>query len=223
MERFAEYNRGLLDQRGPVNQSQLMYPAFQDPYSPVTQSALDVGRVTVGMENPLGDYGREQLGPEAVDNIVTAIEAGGIGSLLYKGGKGAVNVSRKFTPKGRKKAKQALDKAKNKQATKAIVRQLGTFGAKRMGLAGLAAGLGAAFPPTLAVSGPVIAGLSIADLLADKSIRGMLPELATKEGLKEMPSALERETAQRGAAKQRTSGLTSLLEARIKPQEQLWQ
>jgi len=39
----------------------------------------------------------------------------------------------------------------------------------------------------------------------------------TKEGLKEMPSALERETAQRGAAKQRTSGLTSLLEARIKP------
>ena len=33
-----------------------------------------------------------------------------------------------------------------------------------------------------------------------------------------MPSALERETAQREAAKQRTSGLTSLLEARIKPQ-----
>jgi hypothetical protein len=169
------------------------------------------------MENPLGDYTREQLGPDAVDNIVTAIEAGGIGSLLYKGGKGGVNVSRKFTPKGRAKAKEALKKAKNKQAAKAIARQLSTFGAKRMGLAGLAAGLGAVFPPTLAVTGPVIAGLSIADLLADKEIRGMLPELATKEGLKKMPSALDRETAQREAAKQRTSGLTSLLEARIKP------
>jgi hypothetical protein len=185
MERFAEYNRGLLDQRGPVNQPQLMYPVFQDPYSPVTQSALDIGRATVGMENPLGDYTREQLGPDAVDNIVTAIEAGGIGSLLYKGGKGGVNVSRKFTPKGRAKAKEALKKAKNKQAAKAIARQLSTFGAKRMGLAGLAAGLGAVFPPTLAVTGPVIAGLSIADLLADKNIRA--------------------------------SGLTSLLEARIKP------
>jgi len=217
MERFTEDNRGLLDQRGPVNQSQLMYPAFQDPYSPVTQSALDVGRVTVGMENPLGDYTREQFGPEAVKRLQNVIELGGLALLANQGRKGAVNVSRKFTPKGRKKAKQALDKAKNKQATKAIVRQLGTFGAKRMGLAGLAAGLGAAFPPTLAVTGPVITGLSIADLLADKSIRGMLPELATKEGLKEMPSALERETAQRGAAKQRTSGLTSLLEARIKP------
>ncbi len=217
MEKFAEDNRGLLDQRGPVNQSQLMYPAFQDPYSPVTQSALDVGRVTVGMENPLGDYTREQFGPEAVKKLQNVIELGGLTLLANQGRKGAVNVSRKFTPKGRKKAKQALDKAKNKQATKAIVRQLGTFGAKRMGLAGLAAGLGAAFPPTLAVTGPVITGLSIADLLADKSIRGMLPELATKEGLKEMPSALERETAQRGAAKQRTSGLTSLLEARIKP------
>ena len=215
MERFAEDNRGLLDQRGPVNQSQLMYPAFQDPYSPVTQSALDVGRLP--FENPLVDYGKEQLGPEAVKNIVNAIEVGGIGSLALQGGKGVVNVSRKFTPKGRKKAKQALDKAKNKQATKAIVRQLGTFGAKRMGLAGLAAGLGAAFPPTLAVTGPIIGGLSILDLLADKDMRSMLPELATKEGLKEMPSALERETAQRGAAKQRTSGLTSLLEARIKP------
>lgn len=32
-----------------------------------------------------------------------------------------------------------------------------------------------------------------------------------------MPSALDRETAQREAAKQRTSGLTSLLEARVKP------
>ena len=210
MERFAEYNRGLLDQRGPVNQSQLMYPAFQDPYSPVTQSALDVGRLP--FENPLVDFG-----PEAVKNIVTAIELAGLGSLALQGGKGVVNVSRKFTPKGRKKAKQALDKAKNKQATKAIVRQLGTFGAKRMGLAGLAAGLGAAFPPTLAVTGPIIGGLSILDLLADKDMRSMLPELATKEGLKEMPSALERETAQRGAAKQRTSGLTSLLEARIKP------
>ena len=217
MERFAEYNRGLLDQRGPVNQPQLMYPTFQDPYSPVTQSALDIGRVTVGMENPLGDYSREQLGPEAVKNIVTAIELAGLGSLAFQGGKGAVNVSRKFTPKGRAKAKEALKKAQNKKAAKAIARQLGTFGAKRMGLAGLAAGLGAAFPPTLAVTGPVVAGLSILDLLADKSIRGMLPELATKEGLKKMPSALERETAQREAAKQRTSGLTSLLEARVKP------
>ena len=217
MERFAEYNRGLLDQRGPVNQPQLMYPTFQDPYSPVTQSALDIGRVTVGMENPLGDYSREQLGPEAVKNIVTAIELAGLGSLAFQGGKGAVNVSRKFTPKGRAKAKEALKKAQNKKAAKAIARQLGTFGAKRMGLAGLAAGLGAAFPPTLAVTGPVVAGLSILDLLADKDIRGMLPELATKEGLKKMPSALERETAQREAAKQRTSGLTSLLEARIKP------
>ena len=217
MERFAEYNRGLLDQRGPVNQPQLMYPTFQDPYSPVTQSALDIGRVTVGMENPLGDYSREQLGPEAVKNIVTAIELAGLGSLAFQGGKGAVNVSRKFTPKGRAKAKEALKKAQNKKAAKAIARQLGTFGAKRMGLAGLAAGLGAAFPPTLAVTGPVVAGLSILDLLADKDIRGMLPELATKEGLKKMPSALERETAQREAAKQRTSGLTSLLEARVKP------
>lgn len=77
-----------------------------------------------------------------------------------------------------------LKKAQNKRAAKAIARQLGTFGAKRMGLAGLAAGLGAVFPPTLAVTGPVITGLSIADLLADKDIRGMLPELATKEGLK---------------------------------------
>ena len=217
MERFAEYNRGLLDQRGPVNQPQLMYPTFQDPYSPVTQSALDIGRVTVGMENPLGDYSREQLGPEAVKNIVTAIELAGLGSLAFQGGKGAVNVSRKFTPKGRAKAKEALKKAQNKKAAKAIARQLGTFGAKRMGLAGLAAGLGAAFPPTLAVTGPVVAGLSILDLLADKEIRGMLPELATKEDLKKMPSALERETAQREAAKQRTSGLTSLLEARVKP------
>ncbi len=217
MERFAEYNRGLLDQRGPVNQPQLMYPSFQDPYSPVTQSALDVCRVTVGMENPLGDYGREHLGPEAVKNIVTAIELAGLGSLALQGGKGVRNVSRKFTPKGRKKAQEALKKAQNKKAAKAIARQLGTFGAKRMGLAGLAAGLGAAFPPTLAVTGPIIMGLSIADLLADKSIRGMLPELATKEGLKKMPSALERETAQREAAKQRTSGLTSLLEARVKP------
>jgi hypothetical protein len=217
MERFAEYNRGLLDQRGPVNQPQLMYPTFQDPYSPVTQSALDIGRVTVGMENPLGDYTREQLGPEAVKNIVTAIELAGLGSLALQGGKGVRNVSRKFTPKGRKKAQEALKKAQNKKAAKAIARQLGTFGAKRMGLAGLAAGLGAAFPPTLAVTGPVVAGLSILDLLADKDIRGMLPELATKEGLKKMPSALERETAQREAAKQRTSGLTSLLEARVKP------
>jgi hypothetical protein len=217
MERFAEYNRGLLDQRGPVNQPQLMYPTFQDPYSPVTQSALDIGRVTVGMENPLGDYTREQLGPEAVKNIVTAIELAGLGSLALQGGKGVRNVSRKFTPKGRKKAQEALKKAQNKKAARAIARKLGTFGAKRMGLAGLAAGLGAAFPPTLAVTGPVVAGLSILDLLADKDIRGMLPELATKEGLKKMPSALERETAQREAAKQRTSGLTSLLEARVKP------
>ncbi len=217
MERFAEYNRGLLDQRGPVNQPQLMYPPFQDPYSPVTQSALDVGRVTVGMENPLGDYGREQLGPEAVKNIVTAIELAGLGSLALQGGKGAVNVSRKFTPKGRKKAQEALKKAQNKKAARAIARQLGTFGAKRMGLAGLAAGLGAVFPPTLAVTGPVVAGLSIADLLADKEIRGMLPELATKEGLAKMPSALEREAAQREAAKKRRTGLESLLEARIKP------
>jgi hypothetical protein len=215
MERFAEYNRGLLDQRGPVNQPQLMYPPFQDPYSPVTQSALDVGRLP--FENPLVDYGREQLGPEAVDRIVTAIEAGGLATLGYQSGKGVRNVSRKFTSKGRKKAKKALDKANNKKLARAFVRQLGTFGAKRMGLAGLAAGLGAVFPPTLAVTGPVIAGLSVADLLADKEIRGMLPELATKEGLKKMPSALERETAQREAAKQRTSGLTSLLEARIKP------
>ena len=212
MERFAEYNRGLLDQRGPVNQPQLMYPPFQDPYSPVTQSTLDVGRLL--FENPLVDYGKEQLGPEAVDNIVTAIEVGGIGSLLYKGGKGAINVSRKFTPPGRAKIKKAQKKAQNKRAARAIARQLGTFGAKRMGLAGLAAGLGAAFPPTLAVTGPVIGGLSILDLLADKDIRGMLPELATKEGLAEMPSALEREAAQREAAKQRTAGLTSLLEAR---------
>jgi len=217
MERFAEYNRGLLDQRGPVNQPQLMYPPFQDPYSPVTQSALDIGRVTVGMENPLGDYGREQLGPEAVDRIVTAIEAGGLATLGYQAGKGVRNVSRKFTPTGRAKIKKAQKKAQNKRAARAIAKQLGTFGAKRMGLAGLAAGLGAVFPPTLAVTGPVIAGLSVADLLADKEIRGMLPELATKEGLKKMPSALERETAQREAAKQRTSGLTSLLEARIKP------
>ena len=217
MERFAEYNRGLLDQRGPVNQPQLMYPTFQDPYSPVTQSALDIGRATIGMENPLGDYGREQLGPEAVKNIVNIIEVGGIGSLLYKGGKGAINVSHKFTPTGRAKIKKAQKKAQNKRAAKIIAKKLGTFGAKRMGLAGLAAGLGAVFPPTLAVTGPVIAGLSIADLLADKEIRGMLPELATKEGLKKMPSALDRETAQREAAKQRTSGLTSLLEARIKP------
>jgi hypothetical protein len=217
MERFAEYNRGLLDQRGPVNQPQLMYPTFQDPYSPVTQSALDIGRVTVGMENPLGDYTREQLGPEAVKNIVTAIELAGLGSLALQGGKGVRNVSRKFTPKGRKKAQEALKKAQNKKAAKAIARQLGTFGAKRIGLAGLAAGLGAVFPPTLAVTGPIIAGLSIADLLADKEIRGMLPELATKENLAKMPSALERETAQREAAKQRTSGLTSLLEARVKP------
>ncbi len=121
MERFAEYNRGLLDQRGPVNQPQLMYPTFQDPYSPVTQSALDIGRVTVGMENPLGDYTREQLGPEAVKNIVTAIEAAGLGSLALQGGKGVRNVSRKFTPKGRKKAQEALKKAQNKKAAKAIV------------------------------------------------------------------------------------------------------
>ena len=217
MERFAEYNRGLLDQRGPVNQPQLMYPAFQDPYSPVTQSALDIGRATVGMENPLGDYTREQLGPDAVKGLQLAIEGTGLALLANQGRKGAVNVSRKFTPKGRAKAKEALKKAKNKQAAKAIARQLSTFGAKRMGLAGLAAGLGAIFPPTLAITGPVITGLSVADLLADKDIRGMLPELATKEGLKKMPSALDRETAQREAAKQRTSGLTSLLEARIKP------
>ena len=217
MERFAEYNRGLLDQRGPVNQPQLMYPTFQDPYSPVTQSALDIGRATIGMENSLGDYGREQLGPEVVNVIQNVIEAGGLATLGYQSGKGAVNVSRKFTPKGRKRAQEALKKAQNKKAAKAIARQLGTFGAKRMGLTGLAAGLGAVFPPTLAVTGPVVAGLSIADLLADKDIRGMLPELATKEGLKKMPSALERETAQREAAKQRTSGLTSLLEARVKP------
>ena len=217
MERFAEYNRGLLDQRGPVNQPQLMYPAFQDPYSPVTQSALDVGRVTVGMENPLGDYTREQFGPEAVKTLQNVIELGGLTLLANQGRKGAVNVSRKFTPKGRKKAQEALKKAQNKKAAKAIARQLGTFGAKRMGLAGLAAGLGAVFPPTLAVTGPVITGLSILDLLADKDTRGMLPELATKEDLAKMPSALERETSQREAAKQRTSGLTSLLEARVKP------
>ena len=153
------------------------YPVFEDPTRGPLQDFFDIGRITIGMENVPGRYATEKLGKENVEDILLGVEALGLGSLGLQAGKGVRNISRKFTPKGRKKAKEAKEKAKKKQAVKLLKRHLGKFATKRAGLATLGAGVSAVFPPAAAIAGPVIGGLSIMDLLADKEMRYLIPKL----------------------------------------------
>ena len=215
------------------------YPPFENPNLGPLQKVLDVGRATVGFDNAGGRYLKEQIGPEAVDAITNSLEVAGLVGLGYETKK----LSKKLTSKGRKKAAEQAGKAKNKQAIRLLLRKLGKFGAKRIGLAGIAAGASGVFPPIAGPASLVLGGLSIMDLLADPEMRKLIPQLPgalydagvdaiptkeeainaipTKEEYKKeygiMPSALQRETAQREAAQKRTSGLTSLLEGRMKP------
>ena len=225
------------------------YPPFENPNLGSLQDVFDIGRATVGMENAPGRYLGKQLGPEAVDALTNSLEAAGLVSLGY----GAKKLSKNLTSKGRKKAAEQAGKARNKQAIKLLIQKLSKFGAKRIGLAGLAAGASGVFPPIAGPASLVLGGLSIMDLLADPEMRELIPQIPgalydagvdaiptkeeainaiptqeevinaipTQEEYKKeygiMPSALQRETAQREAAKKRTSGLTSLLEGRMKP------
>ena len=219
---MAEFEK--IDTGGPINKPKFMQPTFEDPYRGLGQDIADLGRVTVGMENELGRYLGEQLGEDNLENITSTLEVMGLGSLLYQGGKGGVKLSRKLTPKGREKAKDLKQKALKKQAVKKLVKILSKFGAKRGATAALGAGISAVFPPAATIAGSVVGALGIADMVADPETRqdmgniyeALAPELATREGLKKMPSALERETVQRAAAQKRTSGLASLLEGRMK-------
>ena len=197
-------------------QDMKQFPVFQDPTRGPLQDFFDIGRYTIGMENPVGEAMTEELGPETADRIKEAIEWAGLGALgvqAVKGGtRGVKRVANNWTVEGKKNIKAANKKAAQERAKKSLLKKLLAKAAAR---GTIGAGLAAAFPPAAGAVGIGLAGLSVLDLLADKELRGLfIDSLATKEGLAEMPSALEREAAQREAAKQRTSGLTSLLEAK---------
>ena len=195
------------------------FPVFQDPTRGPLQDVFDIGRYTIGMENPVGEAMTEELGPETADKIKDAIELVGLGALgvqgLKGGSRGVKKVANNWTVEGKKNIKAANKKAAQERAKKSLLKKLL---AKLVARGAIGAGVAAAFPPAAGAVGMGLAGLSVLDLLADKELRGLfIDSLATKEGLAEMPSALEREAAQREAAKQRTSGLESLMEARVKP------
>ena len=195
------------------------FPVFQDPTRGPLQDVFDIGRYTIGMENPVGEAMTEELGPETADKIKRAIELAGLGALgvqAVKGGsRGVKKVANNWTVEGKKNIKAANKKAAQDIAKKSLFKKILAKAAAR---GTIGAGVAAAFPPAAGAVGMGLAGLSVLDLLADKELRALfIDSLATKEGLAEMPSALERETAEREAAKKRRAGLESLLEARVKP------
>jgi hypothetical protein len=195
------------------------FPVFQDPTRGPLQDVFDIGRYTIGMENPVGKAMTEELGPETADKIKDAIELIGLGALgvqgLKGGSRGVKKVANNWTVEGKKNIKAANKKAAQERAKKSLLKK---FLAKAAARGTIGAGMAAAFPPAAGAVGMGLAGLSVLDLLADKELRGLfIDSLATKEGLAEMESALEREAAQRKAAKERRTGLESLLEARVKP------
>ena len=153
----------------------------------LTQDVTDIGRYTIGMENPLGRELKEQLGEDTSEEILKWIEGGGLATLGYQGGKGARHIGRKFTDKGRKKLKEAKRKAELKRIGKAFIRNVAKKTAGGVAKRGLLAATG--------VGAPVVAGLSILDLLSDPEIRQggldimrLYPEL-----WKTLPSGLEEE------------------------------
>jgi len=200
-------------------QDMKQFPVFQDPTRGPLQDVFDIGRYTIGMENPVGEAMTEELGPETADRIKEAIEWIGLGALglqgLKGGSRGVKKVANNWTVEGKKNIKAANKKAAQEIAKKSLFKKIL---AKLVARGTIGAGVAAAFPPAAGAVGMGLAGLSVLDLLADKELRGLfIDSLATKEGLAEMPSALERETAQRKAAKERRTGLESLMEARVKP------